>query len=140
MTDRTGTVKAEDAPLGVLLWPVTRPEAEPNFTLASVTRVSRLDRTTIVWEYQSGKTRTFAPGEDVVVSAEAAEHRGHVYLVRSESGNVLQVYAWPNDLAAAQGAYCNDGFYVLRWEDPTDAERAEYGDDDDPVRKVLVVA
>jgi hypothetical protein len=67
----TALVAAEDAPVGVLLWPVTHPAAEPNRTLADVSVVSRPTGDVVVWRFQSGLTRTFNLGEDVVVAASA---------------------------------------------------------------------
>lgn len=50
----TSSVIAEDAPIGVLLWPVTRPEAAPNFTLMEVRVVRRECRNYVTWVYENG--------------------------------------------------------------------------------------
>ena len=61
------SVVAEDAPLGVLLWPVRAPEFEPNFTLESVAVVRDSMGSRVIWTYQNGTKRTFRPGEKVSV-------------------------------------------------------------------------
>lgn len=63
---KTTTVIAEDAPIGVLLWPVRSAEYAPNFTLASVTRT----RNTVIWTYEDGTVREFLPGERVACEFE----------------------------------------------------------------------
>ena len=62
------TVIAEDAPVGIQLWPTRSPEFAPNFTLATVEVVRTEVRTFVRWTYQSGTVRTFDLGEQVVVS------------------------------------------------------------------------
>jgi hypothetical protein len=57
------TVIAEDAPIGVLLWPVREARYAPNFTLASVTRTA----TSVIWTYENGSTRHFFPGDEITV-------------------------------------------------------------------------
>jgi hypothetical protein len=64
---RTEPVVAEDAPIGILLWPVTRPEAEPNFTLLSVKTYRDADRSYVTWLYENGSERHFSLGEEVFV-------------------------------------------------------------------------
>jgi len=69
------SVIAENAPLGVQLWPTTTPESAPNFTLAAVEILSRKVRqedgswfeypATVIWTYQSGTERRFRLGEVV---------------------------------------------------------------------------
>lgn len=61
------TVAAEHAPLGVQLWPTTKPEAAPNFTLAEVTRYIAGGRERVRWTYESGATREFDLGDHVAV-------------------------------------------------------------------------
>lgn len=69
-------VVAEDAPIGVQLWPTTHPKYAPNFTLNSVrVDVSTLrsahgsqERTVVVWTYENGSNRAFIGGELVAVS------------------------------------------------------------------------
>lgn len=63
----TQTVTAEDAPLGVQLWPTTTPAGAPNFTLERVEIVRDAYRTFVRWVYESGNTRTFLLGERVAV-------------------------------------------------------------------------
>ncbi len=58
-------VIAEDAPLGVQLWPTIRPSAAPNFTLDKVAVVRTVNGEHVVWTYQNGATRTFSKGEQV---------------------------------------------------------------------------
>lgn len=62
------TVIAEDAPLGVLLWPVTDAKYAMNFTLERVETVRTCNGMHVRWVYESGNVRTFQPGERVVVS------------------------------------------------------------------------
>lgn len=63
----TTHVVAEDAPLGVQLWPTRLPEYAPNFTLEEVS-VHRSDNGEwVAWRYRNGTTRTFRKGEKVVV-------------------------------------------------------------------------
>lgn len=64
---KTTTVIAEDAPIGVLLWPVRSPEGAPNFTLATVEIVRNVNGSFIRWTYESGATRVFPVGEAVAV-------------------------------------------------------------------------
>ncbi len=62
-----GTVAAQDAPLGVCLWPVRSPEYAANFTLDNVAVVRDTNGTHVVWAYQNGKVRHFQLGEQVMV-------------------------------------------------------------------------
>jgi hypothetical protein len=64
----TTTVAAEDAPLGVQLWPTLSPEFAPQFTLDEVATVRTVNGTYVRWTYQDGKTRQFRVGEQVMVS------------------------------------------------------------------------
>lgn len=69
----TTTVIAQDAPIGIQLWPTTSPEFAPNFTLAAVEVVTRKLRdqygdqeiTVVTWTYENGNVRTFGLGEEV---------------------------------------------------------------------------
>jgi hypothetical protein len=61
----TTLIKAEEAPIGVQLWPTRSPLYAPNFTLASVSVVRTATGSHVVWTYESGTTRVFALGEDV---------------------------------------------------------------------------
>ena len=63
----TQSVVAEDAPLGVQLWPTRSPEYAPNFTLERVETVRDINGTHVRWVYQSGTTRVFRLGESVTV-------------------------------------------------------------------------
>jgi len=56
---------AEEAPLGVQLWPTRSPEFAPNFTLDSVAVVRNASGVHVVWTYQNGSTRFFRVGETV---------------------------------------------------------------------------
>jgi hypothetical protein len=67
MSITTEPVVAEDAPIGILLWPVNRPEAEPNFTLMEVRIVRRATRSHVTWIYENGSERHFDLGEQVWV-------------------------------------------------------------------------
>jgi len=90
MTATTGsTVKvlitAEDAPVGVQLWPTTHPRYARNYTLESVEVVRRTIRdfhgtTTVdqvVWNYENGQERTFRLGERVAAEVTAADATAH---------------------------------------------------------------
>jgi hypothetical protein len=63
----TSTVTAEDAPLGVQLWPTLTPQQAPNFTLWAVEIVRNEARTYVRWIYHNGNVRTFKLGEQVAV-------------------------------------------------------------------------
>lgn len=63
----TESVIAEDAPLGVQLWPTRSPEFAPNFTLERVEIVRTEARTFVRWVYQNGNERVFKLGESVTV-------------------------------------------------------------------------
>lgn len=63
------TVTAQDAPLGVLLWPVRDEQYAPNYTLDSVDIVRDINGTHVRWVYQNGKARRFQVGEQVAVRA-----------------------------------------------------------------------
>ena len=58
-------INAEDAPLGVQLYPTRSPEYAPNFTLREVSTVRGPYGTRVIWTYESGTTRTFDRGEEV---------------------------------------------------------------------------
>lgn len=71
-----GLVTAETAPLGVQLWPTTDDARYArNFTLESVEIITRklrdvsgtYARAEVVWTYQNGSERHFAPGDRVLV-------------------------------------------------------------------------
>jgi hypothetical protein len=62
-----GSVKAEDAPIGVQLWPTRSPKYAPNFTLARVEVMGEGERSWVQWTYESGTGRVFALGESVAV-------------------------------------------------------------------------
>jgi len=63
----TTTVVAEDAPIGVLLWPVRSPEFAPNFTLERVEIVRTAASSFVRWIYESGNERVFNVGDEVAV-------------------------------------------------------------------------
>lgn len=76
MTSNESTqVVAEDAPIGVQLWPTRLPEFSKNFTLLSVEVVTRhlrdksgtYSRTVVIWTYENLTTREFDLGEKVDV-------------------------------------------------------------------------
>jgi hypothetical protein len=58
---KTTLVIAEDAPIGVQLWPTVSPEYAKCWTLAKVIRTAN----SVIWEYEDGKTREFLPGDKV---------------------------------------------------------------------------
>lgn len=65
----TSYVVAEDAPIGVQLWP-TRPghvTAWKNFTVREVQIVRTETRRFVRWVYYSGVTRDFELGSEIVV-------------------------------------------------------------------------
>ena len=64
----TTSVVAQDAPVGVLLWPVREAKYEPGFTLAEVHVIRNEARTFVCWVYQDGHKRYFDLDENVVVS------------------------------------------------------------------------
>lgn len=69
----TTMITAEDAPIGVQVWPTISPRYAPNFTIAAVEIVTRKLRDTsgtyetsqVIWTYENGNTRTFDLGERV---------------------------------------------------------------------------
>ena len=65
--EKYSTVVAEEAPVGVPLWPTREPDHAEFFTLVEVQMVRREERSFVRWVYQSGATREFTPGTGVVV-------------------------------------------------------------------------
>lgn len=73
-------VAAENAPIGVQLWPIVAPGYAHHWTLTSVEVITRTLRDAsgtyeyaeVVWTYEDGKARTFNPGEQVLISTEQA--------------------------------------------------------------------
>jgi hypothetical protein len=65
--DEATTVTAEDAPVGIQLWPTRSPEYAPNFTLASVAVVRNSNGEHVVWTYENGNQRVFGKGEQITV-------------------------------------------------------------------------
>lgn len=63
----TSHVVAEDAPIGIQLWPTRTPESWQNFTLREVQIVRTETRRFVRWVYYSGATRDFELGAEVVV-------------------------------------------------------------------------
>jgi hypothetical protein len=70
-TTATTTVVAEDAPIGVLLWPVRATKYNPNMTLRSVEIVRTATQRYVRWTYENDNTRSFRVGEEVAIWAEA---------------------------------------------------------------------
>jgi hypothetical protein len=62
------TVKAEDAPVGVQLWPTRSTYYAAEYTLHSVT-IHRYAHGAdfVLWTFENGKQRRFAIGEDVAI-------------------------------------------------------------------------
>jgi hypothetical protein len=71
MIPKTASVIAEDAPLGVQLWPTLTPESAPNFTLDRVEIIRGAYGSYVRWVYQNDNTRTFRLGERVAIDGEA---------------------------------------------------------------------
>lgn len=75
MIATTTTVAAEDAPIGIQIWPTTSPKYAPNFTLYAVEVITRKfrdvhgtsERTTVEWTYENGNVRIFDLGDQVAV-------------------------------------------------------------------------
>lgn len=65
-----GTVTAQDAPIGVQLWPTTDPRYAPNFTIESVELIRNHRGAHVRWVYESGSTRYFDLGDQVAVRTE----------------------------------------------------------------------
>lgn len=61
------SIIAEDAPIGVQLWPTISPEFAPNFTLAEVQIVRTETQRYVRWLYQNGNERVFQLGQSVTV-------------------------------------------------------------------------
>lgn len=74
----TTTIKAEDAPIGQLLWAVKAPEFAPNFTLSEVQIVRNAGGTFVRWVYEGDvPDRTFKLGEEVsIMSKYEPAHMG----------------------------------------------------------------
>lgn len=68
------TVTAEEAPLGVQLWPTYAPAYAPNFTLERVEIVRTTNGTHVQWVYESGATRQFRKGEQIAVRVTPEVH------------------------------------------------------------------
>lgn len=64
---QTTTVIAEDAPIGVLLWPVRAPQYAPNYTIGRVEIIRTANQHFVRWIYESGTERVFQVGEAVAV-------------------------------------------------------------------------
>jgi hypothetical protein len=75
-------IKAEDAPLGVPLWPADYEALLPHHTLERVEVVQSVrslvgDRGPFVrWMFVSGTTRAFRLGEEIVVEVPVEQDRG----------------------------------------------------------------
>lgn len=63
-------VVAEDAPIGVQVWPTRSPEFAPNFTIAEVLIVRNARGVHVKWIYENGAERYFNPGDLVFISTE----------------------------------------------------------------------
>lgn len=66
-------VAAQDAPIGVQLWPTRTPEQADRFTLRSVATVRNEVRSWVVWTYEDNHIRTFEVGELVAVRVAEAD-------------------------------------------------------------------
>lgn len=79
------TITAEDAPIGVQLWPTTTPQAARNFTLLCVQVITCVTReateacetTRVVWTYENLSTREFVLGEGVSARVSATDAAAH---------------------------------------------------------------
>lgn len=65
------SVKAEEAPIGMPLWPTRTPEAAVAYTLESVCLVRTATESRVVWTYLNGTTVDYAAGEMVAVQIES---------------------------------------------------------------------
>lgn len=65
------SVVAEDAPIGVQLWPTIHPDFAPNFTLERVEITRTCVGTNVRWYYQNNTERVFRLGETVAVDGDA---------------------------------------------------------------------
>jgi hypothetical protein len=81
-TTTTKIIKAEDAPLGVPLWPADSEALLPHHTLGRVEVVQSVralvgDRGSFVrWTFVSGIARAFRLGEEIVVEVPAEQDCG----------------------------------------------------------------
>src|SRR5690606_9608127 len=94
-------VVAEEAPLGVQLWPA-HPGHEKNLTLKSVTREWTGEREIVRWVYEGGAVRTFELGEEVAcgrIPGQPYVQTAAVLLVDGEQGNV-EAIRFPSQDAA----------------------------------------
>lgn len=72
MDVRTASVIAENAPIGVQLWPTIHPQYAPNFTLAEVQIIRNEIGSYVRWIYEGDvETRTFQVGQVVAVDGDA---------------------------------------------------------------------
>lgn len=78
----TKTIKAEDAPLGVPLWPADSEALLPHHTLEQVEVLQSVRSLVgnhgpfVRWTFVSGTTRAFRLGEEIVVAVPAEQDRG----------------------------------------------------------------
>jgi hypothetical protein len=76
MTDNTtpawidGHIVAEDAPIGVQLWPTIDPKFAANYTLAQVGIIRDAYGTHVHWLYEGGAERLSKMGEKIAVRTE----------------------------------------------------------------------
>jgi hypothetical protein len=92
------TVAAQDAPLGVCLWPVKDEQYAPNFTLERVETIRTANGTHVRWVYQSGKDRWFKLGERVAIRVDS-----HAW-TSVALGEIRTALAVPTQAAAAHHA------------------------------------
>jgi len=71
MLNHIASVIAENAPIGVQLWPTVNPESAPNFTLAMVEIVRDAYGMSVRWTYEGGNVRSFELGQCVTVDGMA---------------------------------------------------------------------
>lgn len=107
-------VLAEDAPLGVPLWPTTHPRFDRNCTLSSVSTVRDEYGMHVLWTYENGETRKFSFGESVSVEYPAATARytvGQRVVCVEELGDsaakpgVIDMVLGPVEFSAVNGCY-----------------------------------
>ena len=112
--ERTSVI-AEDAPIGVPLWPTTHPRFDRNFTLSSVSTVRDSYGTHVLWLYENGETRSFSIGERVSVEYPAATARftvGQRVVFRAEIAvgsdskpGVIDMVLGPIEVSVENGCY-----------------------------------
>jgi hypothetical protein len=111
------TIAAEDAPIGVQLWPTLSPESAPDFTLTRVSVVRNAFASWVVWTYMSGQERTFQPGESVVVRV-LADQAGAVTSAQ-RVGTAIKTTKRARDAAATRTRSTTWGDWITATQEAT---------------------